>query len=67
MQNPASQPVMKNKRLAAKIARARSQLYLDAIANFIEIESSNPTIQADDRLMVKKLKEHADRWRLAAK
>jgi len=58
---------MKKQKLAAKLARARSQLYLDAIANLVQIKTHDPSLQAEESLMVQRLKAYAKRWQQVAK
>lgn len=62
-----TQAVMKKQKMTAKLARARSQLYLDAIANFIQIETHDLKVQEEEKLMVQQLKACAERWRRASK
>jgi metal-responsive CopG/Arc/MetJ family transcriptional regulator len=53
---------MKKRDIAEKIARARSQLFREAIANLIQAETGDPQIQAEERQLVEQLEDHADRW-----
>ena len=53
--------------IAEKIARARSQLYRDAIANFIQTDTPDPRIEAEERHLVQQLQDYAERWHRIAR
>ena len=64
---PPHMQIMKKRDIAEKIARARSQLYREAIANFIQAETGDPQVQAEERRLVAQLEDHADRWHRIAR
>lgn len=52
---------MNKKSINSKNARAISQLYRDAIANFIQADS-DPKAQAEQKRIVQQLEAHAEHW-----
>ena len=53
---------MTQSEIAEKIARARSQLYREAIANFMQTDTPDPRTVAEDRRLVQQLQNHAEHW-----
>jgi hypothetical protein len=58
---------MKQQRTADKLARARAQLYQEAIENFIHADTPDPRAQAEERRIMQRLRAHAERWSQRAK
>ena len=52
---------------AEKIARARSQLYREAIANFMQTDTPDPRTVAEDRRLVQQLQNHDEHWHRIAR
>ncbi|MCU7845438.1 MAG: hypothetical protein KZQ93_16545 [Candidatus Thiodiazotropha sp. (ex Monitilora ramsayi)] len=57
---------MATKKRSSKSATVRSQLYLDAITNFIHAETPDPKTQAEDRRILQRLRDRAERWQKSA-
>ena len=53
--------------IAEKIARARSQLYREAIDNLIQTDTPDPRIAAEERRLVEQLQDHAEHWHRIAR
>ncbi|MEJ2591005.1 MAG: hypothetical protein P8178_06335 [Candidatus Thiodiazotropha sp.] len=58
---------MTKRDIAEKIARARSQLYREAIANFMQTDTPDPRVEAEERRLVQQLQDHAERWHRIAR
>ncbi|MCU7807697.1 MAG: hypothetical protein KZQ73_07495 [Candidatus Thiodiazotropha sp. (ex Semelilucina semeliformis)] len=53
---------MEPRKRSSRSAKVRSQLYLDAITNFIHAETPDPKVQAEDRRILQRLRDCAERW-----